>query len=238
MELSPSIPTTTNTATKEISLGSRYEDQYGRVFRYCLAGGTTLARGKLTVAIDTVANNNNLSFAVAPAVGDTSVTVTLGGTAVTADQYKDGWLNVQDGTGEGRLYRIEGHGAQATTTGNVVINLAEPIDTAGALAEANVDLVYNKYAGLVISAADQADVPVGVPVKAITNARYGWVQTWGPCAVLMDEAIAIGQDVTIGSSVAGAVELRDAAGEPFVGTMGHQTGVDTEYTMMYLQIER
>jgi len=237
MELAPGLPCSTNSSVREIALGSRYEDQWGRVFHYAKAGGTGLSRGKLVVAADPVANHLNMSFAVAPAVGDKSVTVTLGATAATANQYRDGWLAVQDGTGEGRMYRIEGHQA-ADASASLVIWLCEPIDTAGALAEANVDLVYNKYDSVVISATDQADIPVGVPVGAITASYYGWVQTWGPCAVLMDEAIAAGDTVTIGTGVAGAVEAVDAVGEPVVGHMSELTGVDTEYTTMYLQIDK
>jgi len=238
VNLAPSVATTTNSVTQEVSLGTRYADQYGRVFRYCKAGGSGLDRGKLVVTSDPVANHTSMNFAVAPAIGDTSVDVTLGGTAATANQYKDGWLNVQDGLGEGRVYRVEGHAAQATTTGTLKVWLAEPIDTVSAITVANVDLVYNKYQSIVIAASDQADVPVGIPVAGITTLYYGWVQTWGPCAAWMDEAVAIGQDLTIGSSVPGSVELRDAAGEPFVGTMGPITGVDDEYTMIYLQIDR
>ncbi|MCP3681666.1 MAG: hypothetical protein GY861_03155 [bacterium] len=218
-------------------LGDRYTDPFGRTFIYCKAGSTALVRGKLTVAPDVVGNHTNMSFAVAPAIGDKKVQVTLGGTAATADQYKDGWFIVQDGTGEGRAYPIEGNLAQATTTGTCTIYLYEAIDTAGALSESNCDLLAGKWNGTVISNPDQDDAPTGVPLVAVTEAYYYWSQVLGPCATLIDEtATPVGGVLTIGSSVSGAVEEIDLIAEPLVGEVVQQAGVDTEYTMINLQI--
>ena len=235
MNLAPSRFDQTS-STKEYAIGQQFTDGSDRTFRYTLAGGTTLARGKLAVAPAVVANHLNMSFATAPAVDDRSVSITLGATALTADYYADGWLVVQDGTGEGRSYPVEGHPA-ADSAGTVTIYLKEGIDTAGALAETNVDLLANDWSGAVISVSDQLDRPIGVAVVAITNAEYGWLQTGGNCATLIDETIAIGGEVTIGSSTGGAVELLDAAGEPPVGICGATGGVDTEYQNIYLTID-
>lgn len=234
MNLSPSRFDQTS-ATKEYAIGQEFTDAYGRTFAYAKAGGSNLSRGKLCVAPTVVANHINLSFATAPAVGDKKVTVTLGATAATADYYAEGWLVVQDGTGEGRAYPIEGHAA-AESAASLTLYLKEAIDTAGATAEVNVDLLANDYSGAVISVADQADRPTGVPVVAITAAQYGWLQNRGNCAVLMDEAITNGLMVTTGSSTVGAVEAQDAAGEPLVGYVNGTAGVDTEYQNVFLTI--
>ena len=53
----------------------------------------------------------------------------------------------------------------------------------------------------------------------------------------MDEAVTNGTIVTIGTSVAGAVEAQDAAGEPIVGVVDGTAGVDTEYQQVYLKID-
>lgn len=209
----------------------------GKIYRYCKAGGSNIARGKLMVAPTVVANHINLSWQTAPAVGDRVVKVTLGATAATADQYKGGQLVVQDGTGEGRSYFIEGNKA-ADSSGTCTLYLREPIDTAGATSEANVDLLANDYNGVVISVTDQADRAVGVPNVAITASYYGWLQTGGNCSTLMDEAITNGTVVTIGTGVAGAVEALDGAGEQEVGIMSGTAGVDTEYSNVFLTIDR
>lgn len=237
MSLAISKYDTVWTSTQQERIGAGYYDpQGGRVFHYSEDGGSGVARGKLAVGVDIVANHVNLSFQTAPAAGDKVVKVTLGATAAAQDLYKDGWLNVQDGTGEGRAYPVEGNMA-TDSAGTCILTLKEGIDTAGALSEANVDLHKNLYKDIKISVADQADVAVGVPIVAATASYFGWVQTWGAAAVLQDETTAIGQQQTIGSSVVGALELQDAAGENAVGIQGNQTAVDTEYTMVYLKLD-
>lgn len=235
MKLAPSEFFKTS-SIEEYAVGERYTDGVGRTFRYGQAGASNLARGKLAVAPTVVANHVNLSFQTAPAIGDSEVKVTLGATAATKDQYKGGMLVVQDGTGEGRAYAIAGHPA-ADASGTLRLTLKEKIDTAGALAEANVDLISNPWRGGVISVVDQADQPIGIPVVAITASEFGWFQTAGPCSALMDETITTGQAVTTGTGVAGALEALDAAGEPQIGIMMAQAGVDTEYTLVFLTLD-
>jgi len=235
--LSPSLVTEIGTV-KLIQLGAvKREDSTGRSWRYSLAGGTTLGRGKLAVAATVDAQRINLSFATAPAAGDKDVSVTIGTGAATANDYQDGWMVVQDGTGEGRAYQIEGHGAITASTAGT-FKLKDPIDTAGALAETNVDLIKNFYSGLVISVTDQDDLNAGVPNVAITNACYGWVQTYGPCAVWMDEAVTNGNMVSAGTSVAGSLEQYDYdSGEAIVGVIAGTAGVDAEYQLVDLSIK-
>jgi len=226
-------------SVKSVALGTPYrQDSTNRAWRYTENAGTTLAAGKLTVQADTVSNHINLSFAVAPAVGDREIKVTLGATAAAADLYADGFANIQDGTGEGVQHPLSGSHStfDASATATFLLGHGERILVAGAISEANVDLEKNSYKDVVISAADQADVPVGVPNIAVTASYYFMVQTWGPCSVLQDETTAIGDMVTIGSSVTGAVEADDAAGEPLVGIQGPNTAVDTEYQTVYLRI--
>jgi hypothetical protein len=235
-EISNSLYFETGSADVVGEYGAKMSLADGRTFRWGKAGAVALAPGKLCVAPTVVANHINLSWATAPAVGDTTVSVTLGATAATLNQYKDGFLVVQDGTGEGRAYGIEGHAA-ADSAGTIRLNLKEAIRAAGAASEANVDLIANPYNGAVISVTDQADQPVGVPVTTIAAGEFGWFQTGGPCAVLMDEAVTNGLTVTIGTGVAGAVEALDAAGETAVGIVAGTAGVDTEYQLINLILD-
>lgn len=223
--------------SKEVRLGTIYTDSHGRTFRYVKAGASALDRGKLVVAPTVVANHLNMSFAAAPAVGDKEVQVTLGATAATADQYEDGWMIVQDGTGEGRAYPVEGN-LPADSAGTCKVYLKEAIDTAGALSESNVDLLANEYNAVVVSATDQADRALGVPIVAIAAGEFGWVQSGGICAVLADEAVNPGLAVTIGTGVAGAVEAVDADTEQIVGYVPFTALVDTEYKAVNLVIDK
>src|SRR3990167_1108854 len=138
MGAATTTPWAQGTTGREVSLGTRYEDAYGRVFYYGFAA-TAVGRGKVARHAAAITGHDNMNWQTAPAIGDRLVKVTLDGSALTADQYRDGWLVNQDGTGEGRAFRIEGCDAQTSTTGTAVIYLAEEIDIAGAVSEANVD---------------------------------------------------------------------------------------------------
>lgn len=241
MELAVVTPGTQGTTTQALSVGVRHQDQWGRVFYYAKAA-SAVGRGKVGIAAAVITSHNNMNFATAPAVGDRSVSVTLASAAATADQYKDGWLVVQDGTGEGRAYRVEGHGAQSTTTGNLTVYLAEAIDTAGAVSELNVDLIYNKYDEL-RPVPDTAEdyVVVGVPicVGGLGAGEFGYIQTWGPCSVWRDAAETLGRELTLGATTGtGQVQEKDHVDEVCLGTGGPAVGVETEYQLMYLKISQ
>lgn len=205
----------------------------GRCFRYSKAGGSNLAIGKLAVAATQVADDENLACA-ATAVGATQVTVTLGASAVTANQYAQGYFIVNDVDGEGQTIQISGHPA-ASALATLVVTLKEPLQVA-LTANSQASLVKNMWADVVISATDQADLAVGVPNVGITTAQFGWLQTKGVCSVLADENVTAGLALTIGTGVAGAVEAYDGAGEQIIG-VAHTALVDTEYRSAYLMID-
>lgn len=232
-------PGSLSTSAQETKLGTPYRDPYGRTFHYAEAGGTLLTRGRIAVSATQEANHINLSWQTVPAVGDREARVTLGATAAALDLYKDGWMVVQDNTEEGRAYPIEGHPA-ASSSGTIILTLNEAMDTAGTASAVNVDLVKNLYKDIVISVTDQEDVPAGVPIRNITADQFGWVQTWGPCAVWRDEATVAGEALTIGTGTAGQVELLDNTadtGEHELGWGGPVAGVDTEYQLTFLRLE-
>ena len=119
----------TESATKQEQLGARAVLDDGREYVYVKNGAVALLPGKIVVNKDDVANHINISVAAAAAVGDTELSVTLGATAATADQYADGFATVNDAAGEGISYRIDGHAAIASA-GTGTIHLDEPLKVA------------------------------------------------------------------------------------------------------------
>jgi hypothetical protein len=221
-------------SVKLMQVGAYDETIDGRGYRYALAGGTTLAPGKLGVAATADSNATNKTIARTVAAGETQVVFDAGGTIV-ANVYQDGYLTINDATGEGITYLVANH-TGVTGAGEITVNLAEPIKVGLTIDVSEGTLCQNPWSGVVISVADQLDMPAGVPNVSITNAYYGWVQTKGACAVLADETLAVGENLTIGSSTVGAVEENDGVGEANVGT-AIEAGVDTEYHLVYLQID-
>lgn len=207
----------TEDSEQRFPLGSKVSTADGRVYRYCQNAGTALARGKLTVAAGIVANHEDLAVNTA-AIGDKSLTVTLGATGVTENEYAEGYVVVVDDTGEGVAHKIDGHAA-ADAAAEVVIYLETPIETAFGAAT-TVTLVKNKYRDVVIATGGtQTDIPVGVPNIAVTADYYFWAQSGGVAAVLTSgtNTATAGEPVTIGEATNGSVSGRDAVAEPLVG---------------------
>jgi len=223
-----------NSSTKQETIGAYAETPDGRGYRYSLAGGVALSPGKICVAATVDTNVTNVTVAATAAIGATKVTLDAGG-AITADTYQDGYLTVNDATGEGASYLVRNHPA-TTGAAELTVNLVDPIKVALVTDTSEVTLTANPWSGVLISIADQLDMGVGVPNNTITAAYYGWLQTKGVCSVLADETIAIGQNVAIGSSTVGAVECADASGEQVLG-VAIVAGVDTEYREIYLTID-
>jgi len=226
-----------NSSIQHHRLGQLAVTADGRKFRYAKNGAATGVAGNLYVAMDVVANDSGLAVATSAVAGATKVQVTLGGTAHTADQYKDGYLTVNTGTNEGYTYQIRGNQAQSSTSGTAWVYLYDPLETALTAGDEEVTLNYSPWALVLISTASgQADMPVGIMHTPLTINYYGWLQTGGMAPVEGDETFGVGDDLTIGSSVAGSLEMLDAAGEPLVGT-SLVAGIDGEFTLAYLKMD-
>ena len=233
--------------------GSVFETSDGREFVLVQNAGSALAQGKLVQGPAAIANHLGLATVSNTAIGDTTITVTLGGTAVTANQYAGGFLITTEGTGAGQTLKIKSHPAQSTTTGNVVITLEDPIQVATASASTKASLSLNPYgsangadvtsSGVIICPTTLTGQIIGVSVSPIaastaTVPSYGFIQKKGPCAVLNHGGTTIGLNVgnSVSSTpVAGAVETYAAASNTLVGT-AVVAGTDTKYAMVNLNI--
>jgi len=224
-------------STKQGYLGERAETRDGRIYRYGLAGAVTLAPGKLSVAAAHVANHVDVNVQTSGVAGDTRVKATLGATAATADQYAEGYLVVNDATGEGINYLIGGHAA-VDSAGIITVNLVDSLKAAITATTTQVSLIANGYKNVIVNPGALAHRPIGVNNVAITAAFYGWFQTAGACAVLADGVTAKGIEVIASDAVAGAVETRvDATTSNSIGFAPEAT-VDTEYRQIILTLDK
>jgi hypothetical protein len=221
-------------SVKQGTLGGYAETVDGRGYRYSLAGGSNLAPGKINVAetVDTDATNKTVARTYS--AGAVEIIIDAGG-AVAADRYADGYLSITDATGEGVTMLVK---SNTVTTGaaEMTVRLYDPLPVALTIDVSEASLTANPWSGVVVSVADQLDMAVGIANVTVTAAYYHWEQTKGVCAALADESYAIGQELVIGSSVVGALEAHDAAGEQTVA-VAIVAGVDTEYREVYLNID-
>lgn len=213
------------------NLGDRLDLGDGRIFHYVKAGAA-LAAGKLAhVALHT-ANHHNMAVAT-HAIGSKKLTVTLGATAATADMYKDGLLLIIAGTGIGQTYKVKGNPAAALST-TCEIELYDRIRVATSSADSKVDLLPNPFNGLKHSATEEY-LHIGVPLCVIANGSYGWVQTWGICAVLGGDTAPHGTLLNA-SDAAGEVKTMAGYAKDLVGVAVGETHADGEYNAVFLRM--
>lgn len=193
-----------DSATAEMVVGDMVVSPDGRKFRYVKAGGTALVAGKLQQAPAEKTNHQDLTAPIA-AVGATSITVTLGATAATANEYAGGFMVVSVTPGVGKSYLISGHPAADSAT-SLTLTLSDPIDVA-LTATSRLDLVHNPYNGVIVNPTTITSAPVGVAVNAITADQFGWIQTGGVANVLADGTVTVGTDVVASDNAIGAVEI-------------------------------
>lgn len=223
-------------ATKPIGLklGCRRYDQYGTEYRLARAGATALAAGKNTSATEGTANHMNMSLASAAAIGATRVQVTLGATAATANQYEDGFMVVNDGTGEGHMYRIKSNPA-ADASATLWVELVDPIRVALVTAgTSEVSLFPNTFGATVIS-ADINSVPTGIPPIAVTATYYYWSVTNGEVPVLTTGTDEVGTIAVASTTDGGMAPLLASTDDdnPIIGVVLGQDQASGEYYPIY-----
>jgi hypothetical protein len=226
-------PLFTQSAKQMEDLDTIRVESDGRTYAYALAGASALAVGKLTqtaVASDN-AHNEALSASQSAAIGAMTLTMTFGG-AITASFFKDGYLWVNDATGEGNMYRVADHPAG---TADVVVSLKEPIRVALVASTSEVSLIQNRQALVVIAPTTLTGSPIGVPPIAVTAGYYFWNQVKGPAAMLTAGTAVIG-NMVCPLTTAGAIA--PCATTDVIGSVGTVLRVNatTEYSLVNLAI--
>ena len=216
-------------------LGAKASSSDGRAWRYVKAGAVALVAGSVFDGPASVANHTNITVAAAAAAGASQVTVTLGATAATANQYANGVMAINDADGQGFTYGIKSHPAAGSgATLVLTLNADETIQEA-LTTSSQVSLVANQYGGVVIHATTEAGVPVGVAIKDITAGSYGWIQTRGPVSALCAATTGIGLACSASDTTAGAYELGDGILSPIGYALA--AGVATEFNPVFLTID-
>ena len=223
-----------DSSVQQMSLGAKVVAGGGREYRYVKAGAAALVAGKLYDGPANATDNANIAVVLGTA-GANAITVTLGSTAATVNQYSGGVVVINDVDGQGFTYSIKSHPA-ADAAASLVLTLDdnEPVVTA-LTTSSQATLIPNQYGGVIIHAASETGVPIGVAVTNVTAAQYGFVQTRGPVSVLHDATpAAIGGQVDASTTTDGAVAIGVAA----TGGIGYALvqGVSTEYNPIFLDI--
>lgn len=230
--------------------GSQWQTADGRTLVLVQGGASAIASGLMVQSPASIgANHTGLTLSTA-AIGAVQITATLGGTAVTANQYQGGFLVISAGTGIGQTLRIQSHPAQSTTTGTVVLTLEDPLTVATLTSDSKGSLTLPQYgsangtnvqtSGVVVCPTTLTGRVIGATFYPITASSttvpsYGFIVKNGAVGVLNGAGTAIGLDVMPGGSVAGSVVTYVVATKTRVGT-ATVAGEDTKVQMITLQL--
>ena len=244
---------TSTDASLSTLVGAKFNTNDGREFVLVQNGGTALVSGVMVQSPASIGANHTglavVGLAANNPIGSTSITVTLGATLVTANQYAGGYAVVSAGTGIGQTLKIASHPAAALSA-NVVLTLEDPLSVAITSTDSKISLTLPQYgsqngtdvttSGVIVCPTTLTGRPIGVtvypiPASTTTVPTYGFIQTSGAVACLNGAGTAIGLDVMPGGSVAGSVVTYVAATSSRVGT-ATVAGENTKAQLINLQL--
>jgi hypothetical protein len=227
----------TSSATQQHPLGTRGWTQDGRAFAYVKAGGADLVAGNVVQSVAPV-TTNLAQTPTAAAIGATTVIITAITTTVVANQYAEGYLMGDTTPGNGIVYTIQSHPA---ATGGTALTLTlmpdDPVQVAITTAS-RFNLVASPYTGVIQTPTAKTGTIVGVAQYVITTLQFGWVQTWGPCSVLINGTPAITAPIINGATAAGSVDVFTTAAFATATLIGEmmQVGVSGKNNSAYIRI--
>lgn len=221
-------------STQKEILGIKREEGL-RTLRYAKAGAVALSPGKACSMVGVQSNHIEREGTVAAAIGDTEVSVAVGATAVTVDQYKDGFLQINKGTGIGHSYEIDTNTA-CGTSGTTIVTLKDPIQVALlGTSSTEISLIPNPWNGTVIQATE-ATGSAGIPLKDVPINCYYWSQTGGLGIVLAKGTDAMGSWQEHGDTD-GTVDIANGYDKFLVGFVIATANVAAEYKPIWLTID-
>lgn len=228
-------------ATATEIVGTKREDQFGRVYRYSRAGATALSPGQNTTAAATNTDWQNKVVDGNYSIGASVITfdVTDVDTDVLPeDFFRGGQLQVNDEAGEGTWYTILHSTAIADGDTSCTVTLQEGIKVALTNDTSQVTPVPSPWMATIISATETL-YPTGVPLVTVTANYYYWSQTKGPGIYWADADVAsIGTALVLGADDGKLVPLvldlnatadADMKQKIVAHAVGRDTPVDTEY---------
>lgn len=228
--------------TKIHPYGTRLVLPDGRIFKYGqMSSAAAIGAGQICQTAATVAGHDmDLVITAAAAVGDKSIALTLGAGDADEDLYAEGYIGINDGAGEGHVYKISGHNAIAGSASGT-INLVDGDSIAEAITTASLAALHKSpYKDVIIYPTTTTGFCVGVAASEIAASSYGWFQTWGLAKVLCDVAFVPGNHIRVSDGTAGSAEPLDRDGthenDEEIGVAALIAPVSTDYGFVQLKI--
>jgi hypothetical protein len=229
----------TSLVAKEM-LGTLRITRDGRKFRYAMASTSALAAGKANIVAAAAAEVFDETCANAHAIGDMFIEETItAGVAHPENKFRGGFFAPNEEVGEGHQYLITSSSAVTAAGTSIMLGLADPIRVALVAATSNFTIVVNPQSGVAESAVEE-NLMAGVAPMVIPANAYFWNQTGGVANVLCAGTPAVGEVATLGGTagaMTGIATPLDIDIAQCYGVFFGQTGVDGEYTQVFLMID-
>lgn len=166
------------------------------------AGGYTV--GKVCYSPILVANHGRAAVAITASIGAREVILSLGATSAAMNEYEDGTLVVECGTGTGYSYMIAGHAAWATTNTAAKVILKDGLEVA--LNTASLcTLMKNRCVGVKPNNSAAVTGPaIGVLLISAASGSYVYLGKKGEWPAQVEGTWIVGNDLERGSA-AGSV---------------------------------
>ena len=150
-------------------------------------------------------------------------------------------MYVNDAGGEGTIYQVKSNPAVSSAAG-LVGTLDEEDGLSIALTTSSlVGLTYNMYDSVIVQPTTLTNIIAGVSPTTMTASYYGWLQTWGYAAVLMQGVSVVGDQVTAAeTTAAGAGVLLDSSSaqdNESIGVAALIPAVSTDFQLVKLTID-
>ena len=159
-------------------------------------------------------------------------------TDLTANQYAEGYLFVNDVNGEGQCLKVKSNPAHDHSDDpSVIITCYDDLATA-LTTSSQLTLMPNPYSAVVVAPATHTGACVGATTIDMTASYYGWFQTHGPAALLTDGTLTLVSPAGRSDGTAGAVEVLDSDADAEGQVIGQVMCVsaDSEYSLIWMNL--
>jgi hypothetical protein len=219
----------TENVAQQYALGTLLVYNDGRKYRYAKNGGTALVKNLMNSAEDQdaklVAETQTTSGANVD-VGDVEIVVDITtGISLAENELVGGTVFVESSTAIGDDYQIIASKLDASDDTLLRLRLRNPIRTDWS-ATTVITIMKSPWMEVDVFPTTAVNRAVGVNKIAVTASYFCWLQTGGPCALVVDNG-----DTTVKGEPGGAPGTTGAAGE--IGVVAND-GTDQVWgTIMY-----
>ena len=185
-------------ATQLATLGSKLRMNDGREFIYCEAGAAEIGLAHMAQA-EAAASQwyDQVQTLYGWTAGEQAneVLITAGNTPA-ANEWAEGWMFVNKGTGLGYSYKILNNTSHATIPIVTIARTAGVVADIPAASEVTI-LKSNFKDTILVATGGLTAIPIGIPLITVTATYFYWSQVKGPAPFVVDtdESLTIGLPV-------------------------------------------